>query len=183
MSTTETNNKPRKSLAEQIDRLDSLLTGLSEAIEGTVADAVQRSVTVAIERAVEGLFTQLVANPAVVELLRGAAAPAMPEGTPPAATPRSSVRERLSGLGSRSRAFGHKVSAGTVALAQRLLPIVRAWLLPLAAVAAGVAGALCCTAGWPLIAAGWAAGLSGRLAKWFGPALCLGPALGSRGCY
>jgi hypothetical protein len=174
MSTTETNNKPRKSLADQIDRLDSLLTGLSEAIEGTVAEAVQRSVTVAIERAVEGLFTQLVANPAVVQLLRGTAAPATSERT--AAAP-SSMRERLSGLGSRARALGHMVSARTAALAQRLLPIVRAWLVPLVAGAAGVAGAVCWAADWPMVAAAWAVGIVRRLANWSGRGLFVVPTL------
>jgi hypothetical protein len=180
MSTTETNNKPRKSLADQIDRLDSLLTGLSEAIEGTVAEAVRRSVTVAIERAVEGLFTQLVANPAVVELLRGATAPTSPEG-PPATSAASPVRQRLAGLAGRAKTFGLKVSSVTAGFGRRVLAALRPRLLPLAAVAIGVAGALCCAAGWPLVAAGWAAGMAGRLASWCGPGLGLVPARGTRG--
>ncbi len=124
MSATETNGKARKSLAEQIDRLDTMLTGLSEALEGAVADAVQKAVAVAVERAVQGVLTELVTNPAVLELLRGTAAPANPESRPPVASP-SPLRQRVAGLAGRARAFGHKVSDGAAALGHRVLTVLR----------------------------------------------------------
>jgi hypothetical protein len=173
MSATETNGKARKSLAEQIDRLDSILTGLSEALEGAVADAVQRAVGVAVERAVQGVLAELVTNPAVAELLRGTAplaGPAPPGVPPPAANP-SPVRERLAGLAGRARAFSHRLSAGAASLGRRALAALRPWLPPLAAGVAAVAGALCWAAGWPTAAAGRAAVLAGRLARRCGPGL------------
>jgi hypothetical protein len=175
---TPTNDRPRKSLAEQLDRLDAILDGLSEALQGAVADAVQHAVAVAVKDAVQGVLSELLANPAVLAMLRGPTTPA-PE-RPPATSAPSPVRQRLAGLVGRAKAFGLKVFGVTAGFERRVLAALRPWLLPLAAAAAGVAGALCCTAGWPLVAAGWAAGIAGRLAGWCGPGLYVVPALGTR---
>ena len=53
------NGKARKSLAEQIDRLDGILHGLSEALDGAIADSVARAVEGAVHRAVESAVQQL----------------------------------------------------------------------------------------------------------------------------
>jgi hypothetical protein len=42
MTSTNVNGKLRKSLAEQIDRLDSNLDGMAEGLQGAVADAALR---------------------------------------------------------------------------------------------------------------------------------------------
>ena len=44
MSTTLTNGRQGKSLAEQIDRLDSVLDGLADGVNETVATAVKETV-------------------------------------------------------------------------------------------------------------------------------------------
>jgi hypothetical protein len=179
---TTTNERPRKSLAEQLDRLDAILDGLSEALQGAVADAVQHAVGLAVKDAVQGVLSELLANPQVLAMFRGPTTPATPEG-PLATSAPSPVRQRLAGLAGLAKTFGHKVCGKAVGLGQCLLAVLRPWLLPLAAVAAGVAGALCCTASWPLVAAGWAAGLVGRLANWSWPASGLVAALGTCGNY
>ena len=56
---TNTNNRqPRKSLGEQIDRLERVLGGLHDG----VAAAVQESVGLAAREAVQGVFTELLAS-------------------------------------------------------------------------------------------------------------------------
>src|SRR5947209_5832748 len=45
---TEPNGKVRKSLADQIDRLDGILDGLDAALSGAVQDAVEQAVRQAV---------------------------------------------------------------------------------------------------------------------------------------
>jgi hypothetical protein len=182
MSTMETNSKARKSLSDQIDRLDHILDGLSEALEGAVADAVQHAVGLAVKDAVQGVLTELLANPAVLAMLRGPTPPTSPEG-PPATSVPSPVRQRLAGLAGRAKTFGLKVSGVATGLGRRLLAALRPWLPCLAALAVGVASGLAYAVGWPLVAAAWAAGLVGRLANWSWPASGLVAALGTCGSY
>src|SRR5262245_9709642 len=81
--------KPRrKTLADQLDRLDGIIDDLSEGLNQAVATVVQQSVTTAVQQAIEGLVQAVVANP---ELLRNLAAqlgpPAAAEPAAPAAAP------------------------------------------------------------------------------------------------
>jgi hypothetical protein len=69
---TTTNGKLRKSLAEQIDRLDAILDGLSAALNESVAAAVKDAVGLAVREAIQAVMTEVFANPAVLELLQGA---------------------------------------------------------------------------------------------------------------
>jgi hypothetical protein len=69
---TTTNGKLRKSLAEQIDRLDGILDGLSAALNESVAAAVKEAVGLAVREAIQAVMTEVFANPAVLELLHGA---------------------------------------------------------------------------------------------------------------
>jgi hypothetical protein len=68
---TTTNGKLRKSLAEQIDRLDAILDGLSAALNESVAAAVKEAVGLAVREAIQAVMTEVFANPAVLELLSG----------------------------------------------------------------------------------------------------------------
>ena len=69
MTTTTTNadGRTRKSLAEQIDRLDAILDGLSDALEGAVAAAVKEAAGRAVREAVQAVLSQALTNPALRE--------------------------------------------------------------------------------------------------------------------
>src|SRR5262245_3137174 len=81
--TTNNTTRPRKNLADQIDRLDSILDGLSEGLNEAVATAVKEAVTTGVQQAVFEVLT----NADLQQLLRppapptSPAAPAPPEST------------------------------------------------------------------------------------------------------
>ncbi|HEY1377750.1 MAG TPA: hypothetical protein VGF55_13205 [Gemmataceae bacterium] len=52
MTTMMTNGRARKTLADQIDRLDAILDGLADALNQAVAEAVKEAVAVAVQAAV-----------------------------------------------------------------------------------------------------------------------------------
>jgi hypothetical protein len=56
MTTVVNGKAERKSLAQQIDRLDLILDGLADGLNEAVADAVQRAVAVAVEAALRELL-------------------------------------------------------------------------------------------------------------------------------
>jgi hypothetical protein len=65
-TTTNPNGRTRKSLAEQIDRLDEILDGLAEnlnaAVVDAVAGAVKEAVTVAVQEAVHAAVLEVLTN-------------------------------------------------------------------------------------------------------------------------
>src|ERR1700730_5454765 len=65
--TTTMNGNVRKSLAEQIDRLDPILDGLAVSLSGAVADAVRETVAVAVKEAVQAVLIEVLGNPEVLE--------------------------------------------------------------------------------------------------------------------
>jgi hypothetical protein len=71
MQTVLTNSKVRKSLSEQIDRLDRILDGLAEALNGAVADAVTQAVSLAVKEAVQTVLTEVLSNPELRAQLQG----------------------------------------------------------------------------------------------------------------
>jgi hypothetical protein len=73
-TTTVTNGRARKSLAEQIDRLDSILDGLSEALQGAVSEAVTEAVGLAVKEAVRCVLAEVLTSPEFLERLRQVAA-------------------------------------------------------------------------------------------------------------
>jgi hypothetical protein len=73
MQTMLTNSKVRKSLSEQIDRLDKILDGLAEALNGAVADAVTQAVSLAVKEAVQTVLTEVLSNPDLRAQLQGSA--------------------------------------------------------------------------------------------------------------
>ena len=73
MTTMQTNGKLRKSLADQIDRLDTILDGLAEALNESVAAAVQQAVSLAVREAVQAVLTEVLANPEMLRRLRASA--------------------------------------------------------------------------------------------------------------
>jgi hypothetical protein len=77
MTATSTNHlptRPRRSLNDTIGRLDDLIEGLSEAIPGTIRDTLQETVGAAVAEGVRTALSELLTNPDVLSLLRGAVA-------------------------------------------------------------------------------------------------------------
>jgi hypothetical protein len=97
--TTNTINRPRKNLADQINRLDSLLDGLANNLNEAVASAVQQAVATAVKEAVTTGVTQalveVLTNPELQQLLRP---PTTPPPSPPAASESSGGGGFLGGL-------------------------------------------------------------------------------------
>jgi hypothetical protein len=83
MTTMNNTIRPRKSLADQIQRLDSILDGLSEGLNEAVTTAVKEAVTTGVTQAIVEVLT----NPELQQLLRPPAprtrpaAPAPPESS------------------------------------------------------------------------------------------------------
>jgi hypothetical protein len=98
--TTNTINRPRKNLADQINRLDSLLDGLADNLNEAVASAVQQTVAAAVKEAVTTGVTQAIVevltNPELQQLLRPPKPPDPPVHSP--TPPKSSGGGLLGGL-------------------------------------------------------------------------------------
>jgi hypothetical protein len=69
-TTLTNNNRARKSLAEQIDRLDGILDGLAEGLNDAVAGAVREAARAAVQEAVRGVLTELLTNPDLLAHIR-----------------------------------------------------------------------------------------------------------------
>jgi hypothetical protein len=178
--TTTTTNTPngraaRKSLAEQIDRLDTVLDGLSDGLQEAVTQAVQAAVETAVREAVRSVLTEIVTNPAVLDRLRAQLVPPtpapaeVPAPSPTEAPASTAVRpgwRMWSWVSTRLRAMGRiatatidQLRAGVAAVRQQL-EMVRPHAKPLL-VAAGVGvlvGVLAYLAGPWLSALGSAVG-------------------------
>jgi hypothetical protein len=114
MSTaTLTNGRPRKQLADQLDRLDAqmdradaILDALSEGLNGAVADAAKEGT----RAAVKGAIIELLTDPDLRAALHKASAPAAAQT--PSAWAR--LREQARRLAAKARAVG-VAAAATVA--------------------------------------------------------------------
>jgi hypothetical protein len=96
MQTVLTNTKVRKSLSEQIDRLDKILDGLAQALNGAVADAVTQAVGLAVKEAVQTVLTEVLSNPDFRAQLQGSAvAPIAADADPAFRSTRTSVVDRV----------------------------------------------------------------------------------------
>jgi hypothetical protein len=175
-----TNGRSRKSLADQLDRLDRILDGLGDALHAAVADAVQQ--------AVRGVLTGLLADP----MIRTALAGTVPTATAPTLSPVrhvgawlarcwNGVRAGLQALVRAGLGAGHRLhDAGHTLVHAAGRPLLQVWrgvvLLRrcrgplLAAVAAGfVTGLAAWLAGpWLAAAAGGVGGFTTTLALQMG---------------
>jgi hypothetical protein len=61
-ATTNAEGRTRKSLAEQIDRLDAILDGLAENLNAAVVDAVAGAVKDAVQKAVHAAVVEVLTN-------------------------------------------------------------------------------------------------------------------------
>lgn len=88
----------RKSLADQIDRLDGILDGLAEALNESVADAVKDVIAQAVSEAVEAAVKEVLSSPALLRAALEKHAPPQPAPVPPAPEPKkATLKERLAG--------------------------------------------------------------------------------------
>ena len=176
-----TNGQIRKSLAEQIDRLDHILDGLAQALNESVAAAVKDAVTLAVQEAIQGILAEVLANPDVLARLRGLVSQTVPATSTPvvqtAPAAKTSwlgkVAAKVSswcGLGWRSvrNACGSLVGAVTNALstAKHRWQLVRQFRVPLlTAVVVGAVAGVGAYCGGPYVAAlaGWIAGFTTTL--------------------
>src|SRR6516165_9542374 len=91
MTTTTTNGQVRRTLASQLDRLDSILDGLADALNGAVATAVEGAVERAVRQAVgeavretlQAVIAEVVSNPDLVAAARTLLAPGTAVDVPP----------------------------------------------------------------------------------------------------
>lgn len=128
MTTLNNTRLPRKTLATQLDRLDVILDGLADALNGSVEDAVRGVVAQAVREAVAATLQEVLNQP---DLLKAALARHAPEQIR-AAKPRPSLRGLL---GAARRAASGAASAAGLAAAHGLgwlssrLRQARSWFL------------------------------------------------------
>jgi hypothetical protein len=150
MTTMQTNGKLRKSLAEQIDRLDGILDGLANALNESVAAAVKDAVGAAVREAVQAVMTEVLTNPAVLELLHGGVAvPAVRPGRTTGSRVGGWVRTASAAAGAQVRATvgvfavaAKAVRGGVAACWARLSLVRRLKLDVLTAAGVGVLAAM-----------------------------------------
>ena len=80
-------NTPRKSLSNQLDRLDKILDGLDGALTGAITEAVKDAVSSAVGEAVRATLMEVMTNPDILALVRGAQSPASPPSAEPPSSP------------------------------------------------------------------------------------------------
>lgn len=76
------NGRPRKSLASQLDRLDSILDGLDQGLAGAITDAIKEVLPAATAEAVRATIVELVTNPDIITLIRTGGVPIAPSMAP-----------------------------------------------------------------------------------------------------
>jgi hypothetical protein len=96
-ATMNNGHTQRKTLATQIDRLDSILDGLADALNESVACAVRDVVGQAVQEAVQATIREVLGNP---ELLRASLARHAPPPAPVAK--RLSLKELLVSAGAQA---------------------------------------------------------------------------------
>jgi hypothetical protein len=180
---TNLNGQARKSLAEQIDRLDEMLDGMADGLNDAVAAAVKDAVGMAVQQAVQAVMREMLTSPELLARLGATAPVAAPTSEKPLkvkvgwkkrwfgvcktlTTQLNATRlwcgRRLKGVGSRASAVWRQV---------RMLGRFRNQLL----VAAGVGmtvGIVAYMAGpWLSAAAGCIGGFAASLAVQLGQSL------------
>ena len=117
MTATTSNNGRviRKSLAEQIDRLDGILDCLADGLNDAVAAAVKEATALAVKEAVRGVLSEVLTNPDFLERIRSTIVPpsqGMQPVGPQAQGPTS--KERLHRLGNQVKAQLRNVCSSTL---------------------------------------------------------------------
>jgi hypothetical protein len=180
------NGQARKSLADQIDRLDAMLDGLSEGLNEAVATAVQEAVGAAVQHAVQVVLREVLTNPDMLARLGGAALPvAAPASAASAArSPKTSWKQRWAAMCKSLTALQtaarqecvrrvRQARAWTAGawMQVRLLGRIKHQLLIALSVGAAVGVGAYCAGPWLAATAGGAAGFCTTLAVQAGLAL------------
>ena len=159
--TTNPNGRTRKSLAEQIDRLDAILDGLSDALTEAVAAAVSEAAGRAVQEAVQAVLAEVLSNPAPHERALAAENPPAPRADCPS-VPRP-LASLATWLGTRARSCAQTCLAVLYWACDTAVRVsllagsrLRAALLAAGAVTAGVANSVRARI----------AALAGRLSAW-----------------
>ena len=173
---TSTNGLARKSLSEQIDRLDAMLDGLAEGLNEAVAMVVKEAVGVAVKEAVQVVLREALANPDLLARLLPAAPAAAPAPVAPK-RPKVSWRQRWAALrlavsvcfnafraGCTRRLSKVRRWAGGVWLRARLLGVSLRPLLAALGVGAAAGAAAYFLGPWLAAACGAAGGFCATLA-------------------
>jgi hypothetical protein len=108
--TTNADGRTRKSLSEQIDRLDAILDGLGDALNEAVAAAVSEAAGRAVREAVQAVLAEVLTNPALRERALPAESPPAPRAASPS-VPRPPAR-LATWLGARARSCVRACAAG-----------------------------------------------------------------------
>jgi hypothetical protein len=106
-------SRQRKSLAGQLDRLDSILDGLDGALSGAITDAVKQAVSTAVAETVRATLAELFTSPDLLALIRGnlfpTATPTQDADNPaPANPPRPNAFRRAGGALAKACAWSLK---------------------------------------------------------------------------
>jgi hypothetical protein len=119
MTAATMNKAPRKSLAEQIDRLDSILDGLAESLDEAVATAaagaVREVVTVAVQEAVHMAVVEVLTNAELQKRLAASQTVHLQPPVPLVIRLAIKARSCWSWLVSSARSAWSKVMSGTTA--------------------------------------------------------------------
>jgi hypothetical protein len=70
-NTSSINGSQRKSLAQQLDRLDGIIDALAEGLNEAVADAVRQAVTAPVQQSVEAVLREVLSRPELLRALAG----------------------------------------------------------------------------------------------------------------
>jgi hypothetical protein len=154
---------PRKSLSDQLDRLDRILDVLGEGLQEAVADAVQEAVRQAVAAAVHAAVTEVLTNPGLHCHLRPSPPPEVP------------LMEKARALAARVAAAAKAAWGRTAVACGRFWAAVR---VRLGGARARVTGAVLCFRSRALLTAALAKQFRGVLAV----AACVGAAVGL-GCF
>src|SRR6516164_1434069 len=118
---TDTNGRVRKSLAEQIDRLDGILDGLADGLNEAIVAAVKEAVGAAVQEAVRAVLTELLANPELLHTIRESLAP------PTAADAQTAQPSEAKAAGAAGSVFLRRCRAWTHARVLATARCVRSW--------------------------------------------------------
>jgi len=100
--TVTMNSTPRKSLATQLDRLDTILDGLADGLNEAVAGTVKDAVTSAVSAAVEQVLTKVLSSPELLQRMQADQKP-VPQHEPKQSLVRR-IGKMVRGLWNRAKA-------------------------------------------------------------------------------